>query len=76
MEPVLTFQNLMHRSAVPPPDASNEFCHGHQDTAFTADWRPKKVFFFQDEIFPPFPLHSVIEVNYNRFTPAIFFVIV
>ena len=34
--PVLVFQNLMHRSAVPPPEASRLAWKGHQASAFTA----------------------------------------
>ncbi|KNC30303.1 hypothetical protein FF38_07384 [Lucilia cuprina] len=35
-EPLLIFQNFMHLSAVPPPDASTLGCHGHQAKARTA----------------------------------------
>ena len=34
--PVCVFQNLMHRSAVPPPDASRLLWNGHHASALTA----------------------------------------
>ena len=34
--PVVVFQNLMQRSAVPPPEARVWACHGHQARALTA----------------------------------------
>ena len=33
--PVVTFQNRIQRSAVPPPLANTLLCQGHQDTAYT-----------------------------------------
>ena len=34
--PELEFQKRIMRSAVPPPDASKFFCHGHHAKALTA----------------------------------------
>ena len=34
--PVSVFQNLMHLSVVPPPEASRFVYQGHQASAFTA----------------------------------------
>jgi hypothetical protein len=36
--PDCVFQNLMQRSAVPPPDASKLAWKGHQANALTAAW--------------------------------------
>ena len=36
--PLVEFQKRIMRSAVPPPDASRFFCHGHHASAFTAAW--------------------------------------
>ena len=38
MAPVCAFQNLMVRSAVPPPLANKFRCIGHHDSALTAAW--------------------------------------
>lgn len=47
--PLLQFQNLMVRSAVPPPLARILGCHGHQSNALTAAWcwlNRKAIIFF------------------------------
>ena len=36
--PLLVFQKRIMRSAVPPPEASRFFCHGHHARALTAAW--------------------------------------
>ncbi len=41
--PVCMFQNLMQRSAVPPPEASRLAWKGHQARALTAAWCPNRV---------------------------------
>ncbi len=40
--PVCVFQNLMQRSAVPPPEASKLLWNGHHAKAFTAAWWSSK----------------------------------
>mmetsp|Transcript_9753 Transcript_9753/g.31271 ORF Transcript_9753/g.31271 Transcript_9753/m.31271 type:complete len:319 (-) Transcript_9753:869-1825(-) len=43
MAPVWAFQNLMVRSAVPPPEARRLRCMGHQERALTAAWWWRRV---------------------------------
>ena len=41
--PICVFQNLIHRSAVPPPEARRLFWKGDHARAFTAAWWPSNL---------------------------------